>query len=94
MSDNKKTKDIKSRRKAELNDLFTIMNTDQGRRFIYRLLDLAGVYRISYTGNSQSTAFNEGKRNIGLFIQSEITESDEGLYFKMITEHKKEMING
>jgi hypothetical protein len=63
-------------------DLRTVMGTEQGRRFIWDLLGDAGVYRTSFTGNSE-TFFNEGKRQIGLAILARITETCPGEYLKM-----------
>jgi len=70
-------------------DLRTVMGTEQGHRFIWDLLGDAGVYRTSFTGNSE-TFFNEGKRQIGLAILARITETCPGEYLKMQTEN----ING
>jgi hypothetical protein len=63
-------------------DLRTVMGTEQGRRFIWDLLGDAGVYRTSFTGNSE-TFFNEGKRQIGLSILGRITEVCPAEYLKM-----------
>jgi hypothetical protein len=46
-------------------DFRTVMSTDAGRRVIWQLLVDAGIFRLSWTGNSE-TFFNEGQRNLGL----------------------------
>lgn len=52
-------------------DLRRVMGSESGRRFINRLLSRCGVYRSSFTGNSE-TFFREGARNVGLFLLAEI----------------------
>lgn len=69
------------------NDLVWLMGEARGRRFIWRLLDKAGVYRTSFTGNS-ATFFNEGQRNIGLWVQALLIEHCPEQYFTMLNEQK------
>lgn len=64
------------------------MNTEQGRRFIWRLLGLCGVYRTSFTGNS-GTFFNEGARNIGLMVLADVQEVALDAYLQMVKEAKR-----
>jgi len=74
-------------RKTELEDIRWLMGHKQGRRFASRLLDKAGVYRTSFTGNSE-TFFREGMRNIGLFVLSEVMEVAPENFAKMLEEQK------
>lgn len=39
-------------RDIELADIKQLMDSVQGRRFVWRLLDRTGVFRTSFTGNS------------------------------------------
>jgi hypothetical protein len=72
-------------RDAELADLHWLMSDARGRRFMWGLLDKAGVFRSSFTGNS-TTFFNEGQRNIGLMMISQIHEKCPELYTAMVNE--------
>lgn len=74
---------------TELNDMRQIMATDYGRRFMWNLLAKAGVYRTSFTGNS-TTFFNEGQRNIGLMMQSQILQACPEQYIVMLNESKEQ----
>lgn len=76
----------KDREKQALDDVKFILSTTQGRRFIWRLISLCGVYRSSFTGNS-TTFFNEGGRNIGLQLVADIHNVDPDAYASMIKEH-------
>lgn len=76
-------------KKAEMDDMKTIMSTPVGRRFMWNLLAKAGVYRTSFTGNS-TTFFNEGQRNIGLMYQSQILEACPEQFVVMLNESKSQ----
>lgn len=70
---------------AKLANMRWLMSSEQGRRFMWDLLATAGVFRISFTGNS-TTFFNEGMRNVGLLMQTLIMEACPELYLKMMLE--------
>lgn len=72
---------------GEVNDWKWLMSTARGRRLVWRLLDRTGIYRTSMTGNSY-TFFNEGQRNVGLFIQAVLAEHCPEDYAKMLVEQK------
>jgi hypothetical protein len=68
-------------------DLKAVMDSPPGRRFVWRLLEQAGVYRASYAGEAtHATAFNEGRRNQGLQLLSEIFRACPGSYTLMVQE--------
>ena len=73
----------------EAEDLKWIMENRRGRRFVWRLLSKAGIYRSSFTGNS-TTFFQEGMRNIGLMIVHDIHEVCPDQYSVMVKEAKKD----
>ena len=77
-------KDVKKRKtKTELRRLKEnewlkdILSRPGGRDFIWRLLTQCGVYDISFTGDAPHTFFNEGKRQIGLWVLTEIDAADK-----------------
>ena len=76
-------------RERELADLKLVMESTEGRRFIWRLLDRAGVFRTSFTGNSTSF-FNEGQRNMGLIVLADVHEACAERYIQMMKEAKEE----
>lgn len=79
--------DAKLARQVEANDWKWLMSSKQGRRVMWRLIAEAGVYRTSFTGNSE-TFFKEGKRSFGLFLISEITSHCPEGYVQMMTEER------
>lgn len=74
-------------RRTEIDDLKWLMAHKQGRRFVTRLLDKAGIYRTSFTGNSE-TFFREGMRNVGLFVLSEVMEITPEQFAMMLKEQQ------
>lgn len=79
---------VKRGRDLELEDVRFVMNAPQGRRFMNRLIEFCGVNKSSFTGNS-TTFFNEGQRNVGLMVFTDLEESCPDLYLLMRQEAKK-----
>lgn len=68
-------------------DLKFILETEQGRSYLYELLDFCGLYKGSFTGNSE-TFYREGQRNVGLKIFADIGRVAPEAYIKMMSEIK------
>lgn len=77
-------------REKELSDLCWVMSSKQGRRFMWRLLSGAGLYRSSFSTEAAVMAFNEGQRNAGLQQLNDVMEACPERYLEMLTEHKAE----
>jgi hypothetical protein len=75
----------KRKRDQSCADLLSVMATHEGRRFVWRILEGTGIYKLSYTGNSE-TFFNEGQRNVGLKLLSELQKITPSEYLKMTEE--------
>lgn len=70
-------------------DVEWLMSTQQGRRVMWRLLSLAGVYRTSFAGEeTHATAFAEGARNIGLQLIHEVQRLTPDAYSQMVKEQR------
>lgn len=69
-------------------DLRWVMNHVRGRRFMRRLIDISGVYRGSFTGNSE-TFFREGERSVGIQVLRQIQESCPDKFLVMLTEQQQ-----
>lgn len=79
---------LKRERERELSDFRAMMQLEEGRRFIWRLLETSGFQKSSFTGNNE-TFFNEGMRNIGLIVWADLNESSSDLYVQMLQEAKE-----
>lgn len=76
-------------KEKEQNDLRWVMSNKQGRRFMWRLLSEAGVFRLSFNTNNATMAFNEGYRSAGLKQLNEIMEACPERYTDMLNEQKE-----
>jgi hypothetical protein len=80
----------KSQRDRELDDVRTVLANPVGRRFLWRYLSLCGVFTESFSVNEMMTAYNEGRRNIGLKLLADIHESQPDAYLTMMQEAKQD----
>jgi len=83
--DTNRTSSAKLARQVEGNDWKRQLSTKEGRRFVWRLLCDCGVFRSSFTGNSE-TFFNEGRRSVGLKMLGEIDAHAPEAYALMSAE--------
>lgn len=80
----------KRKRDRELSDIREVLLKPEGRRFIWRLLSEAGVFRGSFTGNSE-TFFKEGQRDIGLLVLRDCMEAKPDSFSQMQREYTSEL---
>lgn len=66
-----------------------LMGNDAGRRIVWGLLDEAGVFRTSMTGDNW-TFFNEGQRNQGLRLLARVQAHCPDEYALMTKENRDE----
>jgi len=76
-------------KRQEEADTKWLMSHAEGRRIVWGLLDVAGVFRTSMTADNW-TFFNEGQRNVGLRLMARIQEHCPEMYTQMIKEHRDE----
>lgn len=80
-------KEAKRIRRKEIDDIRQILKLPAGRRYLWRMLSECGVFRSSFTQNSNQTAFNEGIRNIGLKVLEDINEAESTAFAQMQNEY-------
>ena len=84
-------KEYKNRRDREISDLQAVLKKPEGRRVVYKILCECGVFKASFALNSNTTAFNEGKRDIGLGLLAELDLAEPNVYSQMLKEHFSEI---
>jgi len=84
--------DAKARetQRREDEDFKWLMAHAQGRRYLWRLLEQAGVYRTSFHVSGSQMAFNEGQRNIGLRLIADIHRLAPEGYVKLLRENRND----
>jgi hypothetical protein len=76
-------------REEEISDLCKVMGSKEGRRFMWRQLSDAGVYRISFSSDALQMAFNEGNRNSGVKLLNDLMTACPQHYASMLDEQKR-----
>lgn len=87
------TRVVGTRTEIEREDLRAVMSTPAGRRECWRLLTMCGVYRTSFVSGAEQPlqmAFNEGQRNVGLWMTDRLTRLVPQLYIQMRDESARE----
>jgi len=82
-----RTRNQKNAMATEDRDLQHVMDSPQGRRFVWALLETCHIYHSSFTGGSD-TFFREGERNIGLQVFNRINAVCPKQYGIMQAEHR------
>lgn len=80
-------------RENEEADVKWLMGSKRGRRIVWRLLDRAGVFRLSFNTNAMQMAFAEGNRNEGLRTLAQIHALCPELYPVMVKEQTNDNRN-
>ena len=73
---------------AEVEDLKWLMGSKRGRRIVWRLLDQAGVFRLSFNTNAMQMAFAEGNRNFGNRMLAQVNAHCPELFPVMLKEQQ------
>ena len=73
-------------RSEELLDLESVMQTQHGRRVLYKLLEVAGLFDETFNVDSRVHARLCGMRTVGIWLQSELETANAELYQRMVKE--------
>lgn len=76
-------------RRKELDDLRWLLGHPQGRRILNRILERTGVFRTSFNHSGSVMAFNEGRREVGLWVTAELSDASPEGFMKVLTERTK-----
>ena len=91
VEDQKKNLEQKLRNESLLLSYKSVMNSPDGKRVLWDILSVCGVFNLSMTGNSW-TYFNEGQRKIGLYIMTMLNignKFEDVLGFQKLKPEKK-----
>lgn len=92
-SDEVSVKNAKQKEKnkldTELADIKLLLGKQWGRRIVYKILERTGRDRTSFNSDSNVMSFNEGERNIGLWLLDKVVSADRDQYELMQKENLK-----
>lgn len=81
----------KRRRERNLNDIRHIVATVEGRRLYWNLMVTCGIFKTTFTGETNGTMFNEGRRSIGLKMLYDLMEAKPSVFEQMKRENDSEL---
>lgn len=76
----------KLKRQQEIEDIKWLLAHASGRRFVTRLLSQTGLFATSFHSSGSVMALNEGRKQIGYWMQNELMEIAPDAYIKMLKE--------
>ena len=79
----RKKHDLEQREK---DDIKFVMDSEQGRRVVWGLLEKGQVYGSCFNVDPHITAFNEGQRNLALVLFQRVMTHCPDQYLKMAAE--------
>lgn len=85
---------LKKMRERQLNDLFKVLSSKEGRGTLFRLIAISGALnQTTMSGDALTTAFNEGKRFMGNELLMDIVENKPEVLLQMKKEYEQEGMN-
>ncbi|HHT1685082.1 TPA: hypothetical protein ACTYOT_003257 [Raoultella ornithinolytica] len=78
------------RHQRDIDDIRFVMDSAQGRRVIWRVLEQGKVFSSCFAGDPHVTAFNEGQRNLALALFQRVMAHCPEQYLKMAAEANEE----
>lgn len=89
-----KLRDISRKQKLDIDEAVkALVQHQQGRQYLYWLLELCGIGRNPFTSNALTTSFACGQLNVGQQIQAHIIEIAPAAFLKMLAEKEEERLN-
>lgn len=79
----RKQRDLAQR---EIDDIRFVMDSQQGRRVVWSLLEQGKVFASCFSVDQSVTAFNEGQRNLALALFQRVMQHCPEQYLKMAEE--------
>ncbi|HEE0039855.1 TPA: hypothetical protein R8G25_000409 [Citrobacter freundii] len=73
----------------DIDDIKFVMNSEQGRRVVWSILERGKVFSPCFAGDSHLTAFNEGQRNMALALFQRVMAHCPEQYLKMAAESQE-----
>ena len=81
-------RESEKREQRDTNDMRQVLMRADGRRVVYRIIEEAKTFAASFAlGHSDLTAYNEGQRNIGMFVMKLAEMAEPGVCLRMAREY-------
>jgi hypothetical protein len=82
---------VKRAKNQQAEDLAIVLATEQGRRFVWGVLERCGMFRLSFQPGMDALtgAFNDGGRNVGLPLLAALMNHHPDTYAQMARENQE-----
>ena len=74
----------RTRREQQVEDIKWLMAHAPGRRIVTRLIEETGLFRTSFHTSGSVMSLNEGRKQIGYFLQAELVTITPDAYLKLL----------
>lgn len=71
--------------RLEREDFMNLVKHPVGNRFLSRLLAECGVYRSTFTGEALTSAHQEGRRSVGLWLMAQLESCPKSIQVQFLT---------
>lgn len=79
--------DAEEKRKLEQQDIRAVMSTAEGRRLLWGIIErMAGTFIGTFSGEALGSAFNEGRRAVGLELMVRMQTASAADYLRALNE--------
>ncbi len=85
--DIKPTRKKQTQREIELDVVRNVMSTVQGRAMMWRFVAQAGIFSSTFNPDSHVHAYQAGRREQGLLIDSDLRDASDEFYYLMLREN-------
>ena len=79
--------------RTEIDDVKWLMSDKRGRRIVWRILEEACVFKLSFDASPIVMSFNEGRRSEGLRLMATLHEHCSARYQEMVEEAQNDNRN-
>lgn len=72
-----------------MDDLREVTNTEAGKRVFWKILEYAGIHSSSFDKDLSQMCLNEGRREVGLWIEARLEEINPNLIYEIAKTKEK-----
>jgi hypothetical protein len=80
---------LQNERLKDLSDIKNLMDTQSGRRIVWRVLERGKVFSTTFNVDAPTMAFLEGQRNVALELLADVMETAPKKFQVMMLEAKE-----
>lgn len=76
-------------RQRQINDMYKVLGTPEGRRLIFRILSESGMFQMGYIGDN-GAFYSQGRRDVGMIVFNDMDNARPEAFAQMRAEYKSD----